>query len=486
MRTQESGSDLLTRVMVKGEEPSSEFIKEVARLPINEFVEMMLSAIKRSSDTKRQILDGVRHQLCTKFVSKFSAQLMPFGQALTSATLVHRGEIKSLIQDVHKICYSIENNAPSEEVKILFRISPFNEIVASCQNIYGNQDSQSDDPSAVTKVQVEALIQTVTFLQGQLTNFQQIVIFMNEEINSLKEKNSILNEKINSSSFKYVNILELNENERTNNKNKRKRENPNNEQEEKTNSEDGVAQTCELAASSSGMVMTTFSEALKRVNHADKQSNNYLGTPARADSEQWRFQAKNKKTNTINKSSAIIKTPGNNVNNALKNSNDTKLKPKTKYQNKNLIIGNKSTQELKSALVEKWFYTGRWDMNTKLIDVESHIKSFVENKIEIAELDTTKHNKFKSFKFKCDIKFKDAILTADNWPVGIAIGKYYNGSSHRVVNDRDIANNPNREGNVDLEKAPNIGVSNAKLPANPLINSSTQSTGSGNPELMDQ
>ena len=71
--------------------------------------------------------------------------------------------------------------------------------------------------------------------------------------------------------------------------------------------------------------------------------------------------------------------------------------------------------------------------------------------------------------------------------MGSAIGKYYNGSSNRFVNDRDTVNNAvSREvsRNADIEKTSNIGISNTKLPANPSINNSTQSNHSGNPELI--
>lgn len=67
--------------------------------------------------------------------------------------------------------------------------------------------------------------------------------------------------------------------------------------------------------------------------------------------------------------------------------------------------------------------------------------------------------------------------------MGIVIGKYYNGSSNRFVNDRDTVNNAVRR-NADIEKTSNIGISNTKLPANPLSNNSTQSNHSGNPELI--
>lgn len=339
------------------------FIRETSRMPIEAFNNSMKAIIKRNNADNRRLVDNLRKQLISKFIDKFEDRLEPYGQGLKEATLVHRNDVKDLLEDVHRICFSIENESPSEEVKLLLQIAPFNDMVASCQAAYS---SQVDDRSAVMKIQVEALTRTVIFLQGQLSNFQQIVIELKDEIKNLKENNNNSSDKHKNSSFKYISLNNSNLNETTQ-KGKKRRADLCNEQEEHEGESDAEVLTCSLVAPSSESNLPSFSEVTKQVNKQINKSNVNLGSPAVGNREIWRVREGKR-------GSIISKTPNppnalhpNTRNNTNKTPSGHKIqRPNYKYHNKNLIVGNRTNMSLKSVPNGSIRENGIWQLGLSM------------------------------------------------------------------------------------------------------------------------
>jgi hypothetical protein len=262
-------------------------------------------------------------------------------------------------------------------------------------------------------------------LQGQLLAFQQIVIDLKDEMRQLKETNTNSNVKHENFSSKHITINDkTNVNEITSKNSKKRREDLEDKLDEFIGEDEAGASASVLGGLPLGSAWT---KPLETPKFSNKNSNPFANPLTGNAGEKWRVHS-DKRTNA-KKALLSTKTQNFNTYNATRN---TQKPQNYKYKsNKNLVIGNKSGVGLRSVSVSRWFYTGRWDLSTELSDVREHIKSFLKTDIQILELDTTKHNKFKSFKFRCETKQQDAVLRSDNWPDGIAVGRYYNGPSKK-------------------------------------------------------
>ena len=134
--------------------------------------------------------------------------------------------------------------------------------------------------------------------------------------------------------------------------------------------------------------------------------------------------------------------------NALNNSNNNKVKisdpiassqykPKSYYK-KNIVIGKNGNIGSVAAPRPRFFYTGRWSISTKAEEVKQIMDKFLVVD-ELIELKTV-HSKFKSFKFKCDVKFIKDIFNSENWPTGIVVKRFFEAKDKDAISNKDSSN----------------------------------------------
>ena len=388
-------------------------------------------------------------------------------------SLIHRSDVFQLLGDVYDISHSYENNRSSEEVIALFNVS-FLKIVSSCQQTLASS-SQDNQQLSVTNTRVEALVQTVFFLQGTVENLQKMVLNKNEEINNLT---NIINQ------FKFNRSGESKNNETTSRKKRARSTEPDDEEEEEVfDDEIGMSIDLDTEGAYTGsqrdslvprLVWSTVSGERDRTSlQLGRESilKNGVQKPEATPKsvKYWTVQmssGKNKNKNDLKKTDLNNKSNPKNLNNLNNNHNMNKITNKKKINA--LIIGKKSNIGIQAAPRFLWFYFGNWDKSVKKCQVLEHIKEILQTEdIEVEELDTSKQKRFNSFKFRCNAKLLEIIKNPDNWPEGIIINIFFSGRPKEQVDNVTVT--------ADLGKA-GLSVTNSTSTLNQTANSGGDNT----------
>ena len=77
--------------------PNDQFIKEVSRMPKDQFVTLMKKIIGNSTVKRRQAVDSVRNQLLNRFRTAYNDSLSSYGEALKSASAIARSDVNELL-----------------------------------------------------------------------------------------------------------------------------------------------------------------------------------------------------------------------------------------------------------------------------------------------------------------------------------------------------------------------------------------------------
>jgi len=94
------------------------------------------------------------------------------------------------------------------------------------------------------------------------------------------------------------------------------------------------------------------------------------------------------------------------------------------FNPRNAVVGSCSSTTLKSAPKPRTFYAGFWERGTTSEQVLAHLRS-LNVSLDICEQLKTRHPSYCSFKFECDIRFKDILMNSNNWPEGIVVKRFY-------------------------------------------------------------
>jgi hypothetical protein len=103
---------------------------------------------------------------------------------------------------------------------------------------------------------------------------------------------------------------------------------------------------------------------------------------------------------------------------------DNPVRKERNLNSRGIVVGSCNSSTLRSAPKLRIFYAGFWECGTTRDSVIAHLRNLGVS-VNMCEELKTRHPSYCSFKFECDIRFKDTVMNSSNWPEGILIKRFY-------------------------------------------------------------
>jgi hypothetical protein len=322
--------------------------------------------------------------------------------------------IGAVIGDIHVFCVALEESELSDETRKLIESRPGPTIECSRA-----EPTHSGQPPPIAEIW-----RVVETLQARNEEMQKIIDDQRKELTSLKREHFELSQKVSKcDKFKYVNfscddILINDTNHSLNNEGSQLGFLEASRQKRKFNSCEESKAATQVGAAGSGRV----SEVSKKACYSDVARD---GGASRMGSGTTSVQ--NRKSIPSSSGSGFTPTTGREAARSkvstIPNSS-LPLKKERINNHRGTVVGSGSSVMLKSAPRLRMFYAGFWEKDTTCDGVLTHLRSLgVE--VNVCEQLKTRHPSYCSFKFECDLKFKDTVMNPNNWPVGILVKRFY-------------------------------------------------------------
>lgn len=434
-------------------EVNDSMVKAIARLPQQEFVNKCAKSIGPGGSTKIKQLSLIRKELFAKFIAKFeSSCLKDFGPLLKKAFPIPRSGTQLNAIDIHALCHSLEEGIASTHAKEIIAVAlygddPVNQVVNQmCNN---STTSSSQTQYTESQVSVGHLAEMVEFLRAQSATLLNTVADLRNELANLRSEKLEVDAKLKELSsfkqFKYTNLHNFSKNLNLNNNNllhnlvNSENNNNNNPLHNLVNSEnasslnDANVRKRRRRAASGGCSTEGDSLGVRRISSigsgggGGRTSNSASGDSVMPNNRSQVTSGNGLSYSQVTTlASALYKKPDQSNKKTIAQSKniDGFQVVTNKRKSRHLVIGKNLSTDLRAAPRLFQYYTGRWDHQTMAEDITQYLKSLDVEIVEITELKTI-HNKFKSFKFICESRYRNKILNKDSWPSGISVKRFF-------------------------------------------------------------
>lgn len=481
-----------------GQLNASGFIRDTATMTVSEFIKVMAATKHLTKQKKRDKLVELRRVLFDQLKLSHSELFERFIGGPATVFLLPRDpniQLKHINEDIHAICCSIEEGEIVDHIKLQICGRLYNMVAGQVMPICLDQDvgaARIDNVLNVLKQQHESLcnISKSQNIQNQeLVKLQEATTQLSSRLERIEKKNFINNSLTYSNAVKFDN--KLNNSVSSSPFQMSKASVDTSQRTGRVVDGLGPSRVATKRTASAGDETGRTSreagsplarEASKRACVADESlrgRSRIVDTPGGIFREPTRRSLDPGKITAESSSKHRVHQPttGNWQevrNQSRKNKNQSKLLGKGGLDGgprkpKYIVIGTKTIDGMRAASRHYTYYTGRWESSVTVDDLVKHLESLGVS-VKNCESNTTKHDKFRSFKFVCDSNDSEKVMDPESWPRGVTLKRW------REINKKEGKSLTSKssefttpKSSVTITKATNNEIASGEAPEAPAL-----------------